>query len=113
MQLKDTYAVITGGASGLGLGVAQRLVAAGGKATLLDVNEAQGAAAAAALGPNAAFIATDVSDETAVNGAIDRARERMGGLNAAVNCAGLGTPARMVGGGRVSPVAFVRKMLGV
>ena len=56
MQLNDTYAVITGGASGLGLGVAQRLVAAGGKATLLDVNEAQGAAAAAALGPSAASL---------------------------------------------------------
>jgi len=113
MQLKDTYAVITGGASGLGLGVAQRLVAAGGKATLLDVNEAQGAAAAGALGPNAAFIATDVTDESAVNGAIGRARERMGGLNAAVNCAGIGTPARMVGRQGVMPGAFFRKMIEI
>ncbi|MHB8476687.1 MAG: SDR family NAD(P)-dependent oxidoreductase [Steroidobacteraceae bacterium] len=113
MQPKDTYAVITGGASGLGLGVAQRLVAAGGKATLLDVNEAQGTAAAAALGPNAAFIATDVTDESAVNGAIERARGCMGGLNAAVNCAGIGTPARMVGRQGVMPGAFFRKMIEI
>ena len=73
MQLKETCAVVTGGASGLGLAVAQRIVAAGGRITLLDVNEAQGTAAAAALGLSAAFIATDVTDESAVNGAIDRA----------------------------------------
>src|ERR1700730_12039801 len=113
MQLKDTHAVITGGASGLGLGVAQRLVAAGGKATLLDVNEAPGTAAAGVLGPRVAFIATDVTDETAVYGAIDRARERMGGLNAAVNCAGIGTPARMVGRQGVMPGGFFRKMIEI
>jgi len=90
MQLKESHAVVTGGASGLGLAVASRIVQAGGKVTLLDVNEAQGSAAAATLGERAAFIATDVTDESAVNGAIDRARERMGSINTAVNCAGIG-----------------------
>src|SRR6267142_119191 len=85
MQLKDSHAIVTGGASGLGLAVANRIVLAGGKVTLLDVNEAQGAAAAAALGDRAAFITTDVTDESAVNGAIDRARARMGSIDAAVN----------------------------
>ncbi len=42
MQLKETHAVVTGGASGLGLAVAKRIVQAGGKVTLLDVNETQG-----------------------------------------------------------------------
>src|ERR1700719_971311 len=113
MQLKESHAVVTGGASGLGLAVANRIALAGGRVTLLDVNEAQGTAAAAALGPRAAFIATDVTDETAVNGAIDRARERTGGLNAAVNCAGIGTPARMVGRQGVMPGAFFRKMIEI
>ena len=55
MQLKESHAVVTGGASGLGLAVANRIVKAGGKVTLLDVNEAQGAAAAASLGERALF----------------------------------------------------------
>ncbi len=103
MLLKESHAVVTGGASGLGLAVAERIVAAGGKVTLFDVNEAQGAAAAAALGGRAGFIAADVSDESAVNAAIDRARERMGKINAAVNCAGVATPGRLVG--RQGPMA--------
>jgi NAD(P)-dependent dehydrogenase (short-subunit alcohol dehydrogenase family) len=70
MQLKDLHAVVTGGASGLGLAVANRIVLAGGKVTLLDVNEAQGSAAAATLGDHAAFIAADVTDEAAVDGAL-------------------------------------------
>ena len=113
MQLKETHAVVTGGASGLGLAVVKRIVQAGGKATLLDVNEAQGTAAAAALGERSAFIATDVSDEAAVNGAIDRALERMGSINAAINCAGIATPARMVGKQGAMAGAFFRKMIEI
>ena len=113
MQLKETHAVVTGGASGLGLAVAKRIVQAGGKVTLLDVNETQGAAAAAALGERSAFIATDVSDEAAVNGAIDRALERMGSINAAINCAGIATPARMVGKQGAMAGAFFRKMIEI
>jgi NAD(P)-dependent dehydrogenase (short-subunit alcohol dehydrogenase family) len=113
MQLKQSCAVVTGGASGLGLAVAGRIVQAGGKVTLLDVNEAQGAAATAALGPSAAFIATDVTDETAVNAAIERAREKMGGINTAVNCAGIGNPARLVGKQGPMAGAFFRKMIEI
>src|SRR5260221_6053394 len=97
MQLKESHAVVTGGASGLGLAVANRIVLAGGKVTLLDVNEAQGNAAAAALGDRAAFIAAHVTDESAVNGAIDQARARMGSIDAAVHCGGIGKPAPLGG----------------
>jgi len=113
MQLKELHAIVTGGASGLGLAVANRIVLAGGKVTLLDVNEAQGSAAAAALGERAAFIATDVTDEAAVDGAVGRARERMGSLNAAVNCAGIATPARFVGKQGAMAGAFFRKMIEI
>jgi NAD(P)-dependent dehydrogenase (short-subunit alcohol dehydrogenase family) len=113
MKLKESHAVVTGGASGLGLAVANRIVLAGGKVTLLDVNEAQGTAAAAALGDRAAFIATDVTDESAVNGAIDQARERMGSIDAAVNCAGIGAPGRLVGKQGAMAGAFFRKMIEI
>jgi len=113
MQLNEVQAVVTGGASGLGLAVANRIVKAGGKVTLLDVNEAQGATAASTLGERAAFVATDVTDESAVNSAIDRARERMGSINAAISCAGIGTPARMVGKQGAMAGAFFRKMIEI
>jgi NAD(P)-dependent dehydrogenase (short-subunit alcohol dehydrogenase family) len=113
MQMKDLHAVVTGGASGLGLAVANRIVLAGGKVTLLDVNEAQGSAAAATLGERAGFIATDVTDETTVNGAIDRARQQMGRIDAAVNCAGIGMPARFVGKQGAMAGTFFRKMIEI
>jgi NAD(P)-dependent dehydrogenase (short-subunit alcohol dehydrogenase family) len=113
MQLQESHAIVTGGASGLGLAVANRIVLAGGHVTLLDVNEVQGAAAAAALGDRAAFIATDVTDESAVNGAIDRARQRMGSIDAAVTCAGVGMPGRLVGKQGAMAGAFFRKMIEI
>ncbi len=113
MHLKDINAIVTGGASGLGLAAAGRIVAAGGRVTLLDLNAAQGTAAAASLGGNAAFIAADVSDESAVDGAVDRARSLMGGLNAAVNCAGIGSPGRLVGRQGAMAAGFFRKMIEI
>src|ERR1700676_303460 len=97
MKLADTRAIVSGGASGRGLAAAARIVAAGGQVVLLDINLAQGAAALTALGARAAFVATDVTRESEVDAAIEQARARMGSVSAAVNCAGIGTAARLVG----------------
>lgn len=103
MKINDSRAVITGGASGLGHAVAQRVVAEGGKAAILDVQEAAGKAAAQALGSNASFHRCDVTSEADVNAAVAAARERMGGLNLAVNCAGVIGAGRVLG--REGPMA--------
>jgi NAD(P)-dependent dehydrogenase (short-subunit alcohol dehydrogenase family) len=103
MLLKDVNAVITGGASGLGLAVATRIVDAGGKVLILDVSVPQGTAAVAKLGKSASFVATDVTDEAAVDAAIKQAVSAMGSVNAAINCAGVATPGRLVG--RQGPLA--------
>jgi len=95
MKIQDACAVITGGASGLGNGVARHVIARGGKAVILDVQEGPGKAAAASLGERAAFIRCDVTSEAEVNAAMDTAKERMGAINLLVNCAGV------VGAGRV------------
>jgi NAD(P)-dependent dehydrogenase (short-subunit alcohol dehydrogenase family) len=113
MQLKDIHAVVSGGASGLGYAVANRIVLGGGKVTLLDVNQAQGAVAATSLGGSAAFVSTDVTDESAVNDAVEKARQRMGSINAAVNCAGIATPTRLVGKQGAMAGAFFRKMIEI
>src|SRR5271165_3915095 len=94
MKFAGIRALISGGASGLGQAVAARLVADGGQTLLLDLNPAQGAQAAAALGARAVFHAGDVTDESAIEAALAVARERFGGLDLAVNCAGIGAAAR-------------------
>jgi NAD(P)-dependent dehydrogenase (short-subunit alcohol dehydrogenase family) len=97
MKIKDARAAVTGGASGLGLAVARHLVAAGGKVVLLDVQEGPGRAAAATLGPGAAFLRCDVTSEAEVNSAMDAAHAELGGLNLLVNCAGIVGAGRMLG----------------
>ncbi|HEY4634959.1 MAG TPA: SDR family NAD(P)-dependent oxidoreductase [Rhodospirillales bacterium] len=98
MQLSDTRAIVTGGVSGLGLAVAQHLVRHGGKVALFDVNEAKGSDAVAELGErNARFFRTDVSDEAGVVANVDAAKEFLGGLNVAVNCAGILGAGRVLG----------------
>ena len=97
MQLEEVRAVITGGASGLGHAVAQRLVAAGAKVALFDVNDEKGQAAATALGGNASFQRTDVTSEEGVAANVAAAREAMGGLNVVVNCAGILGAGRVLG----------------
>ena len=97
MKYADARAVVTGGASGLGNAVARHIVAAGGRVTLLDVQEGPGQAAASALGPNAAFAKCDVTSEIEVNAAMESARAAMGGINLLVNCAGVSGAGRVLG----------------
>jgi NAD(P)-dependent dehydrogenase (short-subunit alcohol dehydrogenase family) len=113
MQLKQVNAIVTGGASGLGLAVVNRILQGGGNAVIVDLNAAQGSAAAAGLGERATFIAADVSDEAAVDEAVRRAKETMGSVTAAINCAGIATPGRLVG--RQGPMtgSSFRKMIDI
>src|SRR5207342_3304678 len=98
MQLDTIRAVITGGVSGLGFAVAKHLVANGGKVALFDINDEKGAAAVAELGAgNAHYFRTDVSDEANVEANVAAAKEKLGGLNAAINCAGILGAGRMLG----------------
>jgi NAD(P)-dependent dehydrogenase (short-subunit alcohol dehydrogenase family) len=97
MQLSNAKAVITGGASGLGLATAQRVIEAGGKVVVLDINDEQGEAAAAKLGTRVKYVNADVSNEESVKAAIKAAAELMGGITLAVNCAGIATAGRTLG----------------
>ena len=97
MQLEQTKAVITGGVSGLGLAVAKLLVANGAKLALLDINDDKGAAAVAELGAAASYQRTDVTSEDGVTTAVKQAADRMGGLNVAINCAGILGAGRVLG----------------
>jgi NAD(P)-dependent dehydrogenase (short-subunit alcohol dehydrogenase family) len=113
MELGKAKAVVTGAASGLGLAVARRIVAAGGRATLLDLKQEAGAGAAAGLGDRAHFLRCDVTDEAAVEAAVREGQSRMGGLTLAVACAGIGTPGKLLGRDGPMSAAFFQRILSV
>ncbi|MGI9017116.1 MAG: 3-hydroxyacyl-CoA dehydrogenase [Euzebya sp.] len=95
MNLTDTAALVTGAASGLGRATAQMLINRGAKVVLVDLGSSPGSVTADELGPGAVFVPTDVTDGDAVQEAVEVARS-LGDLRVAVNCAGVGTPGRVV-----------------
>jgi NAD(P)-dependent dehydrogenase (short-subunit alcohol dehydrogenase family) len=95
MNFSRTLAVISGGASGLGKAVAERVVAAGGKAAILDLQDVAGQALAKQIG--AAFFKCDISVESQVTAAMEAAREALGGINLMVNCAGVAGSGKLLG----------------
>ncbi len=113
MQLSKVSAIVTGGASGLGRAVVERIIAAGGSAVILDVNETQSLQTVEKLGDRASFIRVDVVSESDVDAAIAEARERMGTISLAVTCAGVGWPKRLIGKEGVMPGEFFRKVIEI
>ncbi len=95
MDIQGEYALVTGGGSGLGAATARQLAAAGAKVLVLDRDEASAAAVAAEIGGLSA--AADVANESQVEAAFAKAIEGFGQApRIIVNCAGVGTAARIV-----------------
>lgn len=113
MKFENANAIVSGGVSGLGFAVAEKLVKAGGSVAMLDVNADAGKAAEDKLGERAIFIKTDVSNEADVNAAVDKAKAKFGSLTLAVNCAGILGAGRVLG--KQGPMAadFFAKVLHV
>ncbi|MCS6765872.1 MAG: SDR family oxidoreductase [Candidatus Protistobacter heckmanni] len=88
----DRHAVITGGAAGIGLVCAQRLVEDGASVSLWDRDEGALAQARAALGPKAQGIAVDVSDPASVERALQQTLDFSGRVDMLVNSAGITGP---------------------
>src|SRR5262245_21497465 len=95
MDPKGISAVVTGGASGLGLATTKRFVAEGANVVIVDLPDSAGAEVAAELGEQASFAAADIQDSDQVDAALDLAEKR-GPLRAVVHCAGVGGPVRLV-----------------
>ncbi|MEV2218360.1 SDR family NAD(P)-dependent oxidoreductase [Nocardia vinacea] len=89
MHIDGSSALVTGGASGLGLATARRIIDRGGRVVLADISEEQGAKAVAELGDAAQFVRADVTDEAEISAALDAA-EKSGPLRFVVHCAGRG-----------------------
>lgn len=97
MQLASHTFLISGGGSGLGAATARLFVANGANVVLADVKPEQGEALAAELGARARFVKTDVTDEAAVQNAVNVAVSAFGALHGAVNCAGVAIGERVLG----------------
>lgn len=111
MRIEDTAAIITGGASGLGEATARHFRAAGAQVTLLDRDAVRGPTIAAEIGAH--FAETDVTDEGSVAAAIASAREAMGRITAAVNCAGIATGAKTLGREGPHPLGDFRRTIDI
>lgn len=98
MNIHDKTIVITGGASGLGAATARFLVREkGARVVLLDVNDEAGHTMVDEIGEEKAlFVHTDVTDETSVRQALERAAAVFGGVHVCINCAGVATPCKVL-----------------
>lgn len=109
MKFKRLNAIVTGGASGLGLAVTQRIIAAGGTVVILDLDAEHCADELTLFGEHAHFIATDVISEPAVDAALKQAHALMGEIQLVVNCAGIAPSRRVLArDGLISNAEFQR-----
>lgn len=96
MLLQNSVFLVTGGASGLGEATARMLVGEGARVVLADVNDASGARLESELGGNARFVHVDVTDESSINKALEKASE-LGTLRGVVNAAGIVLAEKVLG----------------
>ncbi|MDI6726819.1 MAG: 3-hydroxyacyl-CoA dehydrogenase [Smithellaceae bacterium] len=113
MQIRDSVGIVTGGASGLGEECVRSLVRQGARAAILDLAAPRGEALARELGDRAIFIKTDVTSEESAKEAIAKARECFGALNLAINCAGVGDPAKVLSKKGPISLDFFRRVVEI
>ncbi len=110
MRISGCSALVTGAASGLGLATVRELLAAGAQVVMVDLPSSGGAAVAASLGGGVSFVPADVCDERQVAEAIAAAP---GALRIVVNCAGIGTPGKVIRRDGVLPLADFERVVRV
>jgi NAD(P)-dependent dehydrogenase (short-subunit alcohol dehydrogenase family) len=89
--LEGKVALVTAGATGIGLGCARAIVEGGGRVMICARREDTLKEAVRGLGENADWVTCDVTDDASVDGAVAATLDRFGGFDAAVNSAGTGT----------------------
>jgi len=113
MDVQTTVALVTGGASGLGLATARRLLRLGAKVVIADLPTSNGSALAAELGDDARFAPTDVTSESDVRAAVALAYDAFGGLQLVVNCAGIAIAKRTLTKDGAHPLDAFQRVINV
>lgn len=104
MNVTQCAAIVTGAASGLGRSSGEALARAGARVAFLDLNQEAAAEACAPFGESALALACDVADGASAEAAVAAAAEAHGPARILINCAGIGTPGKIVG--RDGPMAL-------
>jgi NAD(P)-dependent dehydrogenase (short-subunit alcohol dehydrogenase family) len=112
VNIDGQVALVTGGASGLGLATTETLLDAGASVVILDLPTSQGAEIAEKLGDKVAFAPGDVRNEADVTAALDKAAE-LGTLRVAINCAGTGNAIKTVGKKGAFPLADFSRIIDI
>ena len=113
MQIHNRVFFITGGGSGLGAATARLLAGSGAYVVMGDLNDEGGENVAGALGEDARFVHTDVTDEESVQTALDTTLDAFGGLHGLVNCAGVGPAIKVLGRKGPHPLEDFRKTVEI
>jgi NAD(P)-dependent dehydrogenase (short-subunit alcohol dehydrogenase family) len=111
--LNGRTVLVTGGASGLGGAAVDMIVAAGGRAVIIDLKDEAGGAMAARHGSSARFVHADVTSETQVQGAIDTATKQYGQIDGLVNAAGIPAAERVLPREGVQPLDHFTRIIQV
>lgn len=114
MEFRDIKAIVTGGASGLGEATVRRIAANGGKAAIFDVNGERAERLVKELGEESViYLKTDVTDAAQVEANVAEVIGRFGLINAAINCAGIGTPGKVVSKGEPLALSQFEKVIQI
>lgn len=97
LEIQESIAVVTGGASGLGAATVRNIIKKGGKAVICDLSEENGAKLVQELGDSVLFVKTDVTSEESVLGALEKGIEKFQSINTVVNCAGIAIAEKVIG----------------
>ena len=113
MHFNGRTVLVTGGASGLGAATVESIVAAGGRAVIVDVNEQTGEAAARRLGEAVRFIRTDVASDAEMQRAVDTALSSFGAVHGLVCAAGIAAAERVLPKDGVLPLDRFTRVINV
>jgi len=111
VEIEGKVAVVVGGASGMARATAYELATAGAKIAIFDLPASEGADVARDIGRDALFCATDVTDDDAVEAALDRVLEELGAIHIGINVAGGGAARRTVSRSGPHPMAEFRRVV--
>jgi NAD(P)-dependent dehydrogenase (short-subunit alcohol dehydrogenase family) len=113
MNINGNAFLVSGGSSGLGAACVRLLATAGANVVIADLDRDKGEALATELTPRVRFVATDVTDEASVQHAVNTAVQAFGGLQGAIQCAGIGLAERLLGKSGPHPLASFTKVITV
>ncbi|MFE7061332.1 3-hydroxyacyl-CoA dehydrogenase [Sutcliffiella sp. NPDC057660] len=113
MKVENICALVTGGASGLGEATVRNIVEKGGKALILDLSEKRGRMLVEELGNSVLYFKTDVTSEEDVRAALKQGIEKIGSINAVVNCAGIGVAQKVLSRKGTHPLDHFSKVISI